>query len=1468
MLRQIAICVFVYKSAGTQTFLTEKVISFFADKYDLVLNVEDVDIKLPNRIILDKLYLQDESGDTLVYSNKVLAKVSALKLSEKRIYISEVLLDNPKIYVDSDTAGVYNFQFILDKFSPKETKEKKSGDGFDIFCESFYLKDVSMKMNNNPFSETPGVFNSSDLFVNNFSIKVSDLQLHGDSIELELNNLSFEEKSGIKLEKLSAYICITDTLYQLNNLFIQTENSLLHAPVVELAIIDTLVDDVFNDLSFNVDIDSSILGVEDAAYFMPSLKGFDKKVNFSAHLYGKLSDIKLKNLNFAYAKDTRLLADLSINGLPDIEQTFAYAKIKQLSSSVRDAQTIYLPPFEAKQKLQLPEKIQELGVVNYHGDLTGMFNDIVAYGAFETDYGKVSTDVGIKSDFKDRTYSFNGDIDIDQLQLGSIIGKTEMLGELSMAANLDGEIDSLGNYNLSMSSEIERVDFKKYPYSAINLSGRLTNESFLGEIMVDDPNLKVEFMGGYKIQNGIPDVDFRADMKANLDELNFDTVDSEAGFLLLADVNGNSINNANGNLQISNLFYRKEAEKVTINNLNINSHTSLVEQLIDIESDYFTINTSGKYKASELLSTLTSVVYNYYPVLKKEEKSIEPDHKLVENPGLLQIEVNLFNLSDLFDFFMPALDIPETIELKAVLDANNNNYLIDCSLPKVKFDTIYAENLEFSLSADSLDLNVDVAADYLNFKGFEVFNQFNLTTLSQGDSVQIDMSWDNMDSIRYAGDLKTSVLFERSLNDNIAINAHLYPSEFVIRNENWNLDESLFSKDSTEITVGNVKFYNSDQMIRFVGNVSDDPAKDLRFYIQNFDLSLFNKFLENKGYNVQGVFNSNGRLADAYGSLNFRSFFELNKLYVNNEEFGRVQINTNWDHLSNALRLDGNSRYIDFRGFLNPTTDSLDLTLNVNNFGLSVLEPYMVSAGLLDVRGKVDGNIDVTGKISDPDIYGALDFDRSGLTFDMLMSRFNLNDSIFIYTDSLVFRNFLIADEFGNPGLIQGKLSHHKFKDIKYDFSLGLDNYHIMNTKESDNAPYYGSVFVTANARISGGTESIVVDIPEATTEKNTVFVLPMSNTYDANDDPWITFIKDSVTLINLEDLIPKKKFDVSFLMNLDVTPDAETRLVFDPKVGDMIRANCDGNLSLEVLPNSEFKMKGELAIVGGDYLFTLQNIINKRFVLENGGTISWDGNPTEGQLNLKAVYKLNAPLYDIMVGIDTSDVYKSRTSVRCVMKMSGELLNPEIRFDIEVPDADEKAKTRVSSLSEDEINKQVLTLLVLNRFYTPDDMQMASSDSRGTNMAGAGGVTTFEMLSNQLSNWLSQISDDFDIGVNYSPGDEITNQELEVALSTQILNDRVLINGNVGVGEHENTTSDIVGDVEVQVKVNKSGNLRVKGFTRANSQSKLEYDEGPYTQGVGVFYTESFNTFKGLFKRYWSGLFSKKKKEMIPAEK
>jgi hypothetical protein len=251
----------------------------------------------------------------------------------------------------------------------------------------------------------------------------------------------------------------------------------------------------------------------------------------------------------------------------------------------------------------------------------------------------------------------------------------------------------------------------------------------------------------------------------------------------------------------------------------------------------------------------------------------------------------------------------------------------------------------------------------------------------------------------------------------------------------------------------------------------------------------------------------------------------------------------------------------------------------------------------------------------------------------------------------------------------------------------------------------------------------------------------------------------------------------------------------------------------------------------------------------------------------MNALYRLRTSLYDLGGDIDTT---KRRVPVNVVLAMRNDLLKPDIHFDINLPGSDEGTKTQLKALlnNDQELNQQVFALLTLNRFVPT---LQAGANSQGA-LANSGTnifSNSTEMLSNQLSNWLSQISKDFDIGVNYSPGvDQITSREVEVILSTQLLNDRIVIDGNFGlpINQVVQNNNNLVGDFNMEYKVSEDGRIRIKAFNRFNNYL-LTTVNTPYTQGVGLFYRVEFNSFDELAKRYLKK-FKRREQDAVELEK
>ena len=227
----------------------------------------------------------------------------------------------------------------------------------------------------------------------------------------------------------------------------------------------------------------------------------------------------------------------------------------------------------------------------------------------------------------------------------------------------------------------------------------------------------------------------------------------------------------------------------------------------------------------------------------------------------------------------------------------------------------------------------------------------------------------------------------------------------------------------------------------------------------------------------------------------------------------------------------------------------------------------------------------------------------------------------------------------------------------------------------------------------------------------------------------------------------------------------------------------------------------------------------------------------------------MRTALYELMYPDTTNDNYKRRIQVDCILRMTDNLLNPNIAFDIDLPNSDEATRTdvrnRIGVGNVQEMNRQVFGLLVLNRFFPTEDQNQALQQA-----GGFLSTSSAEMVSNQLSNWLSKISNDFDIGINYRPGDDITSDEVQASLSTQLFNNRIIVDGNVGVANTSASSSNIVGDVNIEYKITSDGRFRVRAFNKSNDINTL-VNNAPFTQGVGLSYQKDFDKLGDLFRKW-----------------
>lgn len=1449
------------QSSTVQTYLTNRISSHVFEKYNARLSIKKIDIAFVNTVLLEELFLQDKNKDTLAFLKQLEFHVLDFVPGKNNFYLEKIVLDGLYAKITEDSACVANYQFLIDAFASDEKKElDTSKSDIKLFCQNFEIKNSGFVYQAyNPRYVANGL-NSEDIKVTDFNLAINKLSMHGDTIDVHLANISVKEKCGFALNNMSTYLRFTGKCIDLRDFKLKTNNTEILAPVISLSY-DSLGDfsDFMNRVPIRAEIEKLDFGADDLAFVVPELWGINQRLRLSGKFTGRVCDIEAKKLNLEYGSKTCFRTDARITGLPDINKMEMDVRIKKLALNSADLSKIKLPPYNKSNPLVLPPEVLALGNINYSGTISGNMNNLKSKGVLKSDAGEIETDLSMKNDTIKKTTEFDGVVKLNNMYVAKILKQEGTLGSISADLSVKGKLYGNNKIDAEAKGNIASVDYNNYRYSNITLEGGLKDKLMRAKLSINDPSVTLSLDAKGVIDkvseiNLMLNVD-RADLKA----LNFNKTDTQClvSLNLSGDLKGSNPDDLYGQLILNKVYYANHKGSISMQDFVLDINDYFTYKKISLYSDLLEVDIVGQYKTFPLISALSEQVYRFMPVLAS--KDYKPQKDTVINN--IKFDVRIKRTDEICKLFAPDVKLSPKTVISGKFNSQTGDLSFSGRVPEFVSGTQSLHNLNINAFTENNILSVNIEGSKIN-TGSMIVENINLNADIKNDSVYLLINNHNRDSVEYGIQMALLTYFTKSEKSSTpVINIEFNESELVLGDVTWLLEKSKIKIDTTAISINNFKLSNRGQYINITGKVSSNPADTLAIYFNKVDLSAINSLTGADGPKITGRLDGFANVNDVYKKVIFGSDLSIKSMTLNQEMLGNTFIKAGWNEETQKVALNlftkiGKVKTLTVNGDYSPANQQIAFDISLNRLKLNILQPYLTGI-VSGLKGEANGNFTVSGTAEKPMIEGTVDILETYFTLDFSKVRYCIKNSIQIKNDAFVFEEFNIFDPNWKMLVLNGSITHKNFSDMKLDLIMKTtdDAFMFLNTEESDNDAFYGTAFMTGLFKINGPPENIVVDI-SAKTEKDTYFYIPLTSTSEATESDFIKFVsknekKDS-TLAMKDEKVDLSGVTLNF--DLEITPDAEAQIVFDQKTGDLIKGRGNSNLKIEITTLGKFNMYGDFVIDRGDYLFTLQNIINKKFEVEKGGTISWNGDPLAANVDLKAVYKLKAPLFDLI--LDDNEIYKKRSAVECHLAMTNKLMEPIISFDIGLPNADEKIKNLLSTLSTDERNKQFLSLLVLNRFITPENIKGNLAGGEVKRSTSIGGVTSSELLSNQLSHWLSQISNDFDIGVNYRPGDEISSDQVEVALSTQLLDDRVIINGNVGIGNQKANSSGVVGDFDIAYKITKNGKLRVKAFTKANDNI---ISTSPYTQGMGFYYREDFNTVGELMRRYWDAVFGRK---------
>ncbi|WP_299366993.1 translocation/assembly module TamB domain-containing protein [Winogradskyella sp.] len=1337
------------------------------------------------------------------------------------------LVFNLKTYKgDEDT----NLDVFVDKFeddNPREGPSEFLFSSSDVSIEdgTFRLVDENL--------ETPKVFEFTELNINTTNFLIS-----GPDVSSRINKFSFKDSRGIEVDNLMANFEYTLNHMNFEDLDIKTQNSELKGNLrfdYNREDLRQFTDKVMVTASFK---DSEVSLTELNVFFDEF--GKNQRASLNVDLSGTLNDLTANNLRVSTTRNTRIIGDIRFKNLFSKEDdNFALdGKFKNLASNYNDL-TALLPRILGN---AIPTVLSKVGNFRVNGTSQITTKQINADIAIDTDLGFVKSNLKLTEIDNIDEASYIGNVVFDEFDIGQLV-EDPKAKYVSANVDVDGKGFTLDNLRTDIKGDVFSLEYNDYTYEGITIAGDLGNKIFNGTLKADDPNLQLDFNGLVDFSEEQKQFDFKANVGyANLRDLNFVDRDSLSEFRGLVNMSatGSTFDDARGAVNIKNTTYKNQDGRYRFEDFDIVSSFEGEERTVSINSpDIITGKIKGKFRIRDIQklveNSLGSIYTNYVPFE-------------VEQGQYMNFRFNVY--SKIAAVFFKDLYLGKNTFIEGRIETDEKGFELNFNSPEIKFQDYFVNNINIEVNNNNPLYNTFIEIDSLSAGVYDA-SDLTLVNVTKRDTLLIKTEFKGGKNNKDEFNLNLFYTIDETNKSIVGFrkSAILFKGyEWFINSEKNNFNKVRFDKELSSFDIFPITINQGNEEIELSGIISDSINKTIRVDFKDVELVKITPRIDSLA--LAGKVNGKLDLSQSNGVYLPKSNIEVNNLFVNDYDLGNL-----------TAKVEGNNSLTDYSVDISLVNDNLtsflatgtidvaktrptiDVDVAFDEFLLDPLNP--LGEGVINnIRGQVSGNAEVTGSLKKPSIDGELLLDRAGLSIPYLNVDygFDFDSKVSLRKQQFIFNNVAMTDsEYFSQGYLNGYIEHNNFSDWKLGLDLTTDRLLVLNTEESEDELYYGTAFMSGEAEIKGPTDQLIVEV-DASTAPGTVFNIPLNDSQSFGDNSFIHFLspEEKKARINGEivEEIEVKGLELQF--DLNVNQNASIEIVIDKEAGSTIKGKGEGNLGFFINTNGTFNMWGDFTVFEGTYNFKYRGLVEKRFNVEPGGNIEWEGDPMKAQIDIRAVYQATA---NPSVLLDNP--ISQSIPVEVIIHLTGQLEQPDPEFDFRFPTVTSTVKSELDYRlsSKDERDNQALIFLATGSF---------ANGVSGIDFSG----TIAERLSGIVNNLLGGNNGDLQVGVDFELGQDTpelqTNSRVGLTLQTKI-SDRVLVNGTVGVpfGTAEQTT--ITGDVQIDWLLNEDGTLRAKVFNRENTIRNFGEEIG-YTQGVGLSYSVEFDTFKELIDIIFSG--------------
>lgn len=1416
--------VIILSIPAVQTKIAKKVTENLNETYGTSISIERIGLNWKAEVDIREVYIEDHYQDTLIYAKQLQTNILSIpNLIKGKLEFGEIRLTDSKLYVKTYKGEKDDNLFI---FTEKFNTGEPSTEPFFLFGNDVSLINTRFKISDENLEE-PEI-----LTLDHINLKAKDFEINGPDIDADILALSMLTDFGIPVENLSADFSYSLDEMQFKDLNLDTGDSKIAGDVV-LDYSESGMADFNNNVIIRANLENTVVSTNDLNNLYNEF-GPDQIIDVNGNLEGILNDFEFTNVDLRTGS-SRIRGSFYFKNLLKKDEEFSIvARDHSITSDFYDLRRL-MPRLLGD---VLPNEIKPLGRFTFIGNTTITNTELSTTSTLNSKIGDLETsfEMGNTTDIENAYYK--GDVILKKFNLGKIAG-TESIGVVSANLKFDGRGFTQNTVDTQINGTIASLEFEGYPYKKISVSGNLKNPIFDGDLLINDPNLQMEFKGLIDVSKEFNQYDFEADVEfAELNKLNLFKRDSVSVFAgrIIMDMDGTTINDAEGTIEFVQTFYQNEDDDYFFDDFLITSSFDGPARTIEINSpDIINGRIRGEFLVEDVPNLFRNGVGSIYANYIPNEVTVDQ---------YIDYEFEVYN--KLVEVFVPQLKFGENTRVKGSVASNESEFKLDFRSPEILVLDNYLAKVNIQVDNDNPLFNTYIAIDSIDTGGYQVsdINVINKTLL---DTLYIRS--------RFKGGKKKKDLFNFSLYHTINPEGRsvvgVKTSDITYKNNVWlinknnnNLNKITFSDNFKYIKIDSLVLNHDDEYIRFAGVVRDTTYKDLKLQFRNVNFGNIAPDIDS--LDLQGIVNGRLNFLQKGGAYYPRSNVTVDDVTINDVAFGdlTIDIRGNKDltkYNVNTSLINENVKSISAVGEIDVAPEKPQISLNVdlNRFNLQAFSPFGGDV-ITNIRGYASGGAKVVGNYKSPDILGRIILEESGLKIPYLNTDFDLaeNTQVIVTRDKFDISRTTITDtKFNTEGTLIGNATHRNFRDWELDLSINTDRLLVLDTPPDEEALYYGTAFISGTADIKGPAEELVIDVI-GTTEEGTTFKIPLSDTESIGDDSFIKFLspEEKAARISGETFVSEEVKGLSLNFELDINENAEVEVVVDQVNNSRLKGRGAGILLLEINTLGKFRMWGDFLVIEGTYDFRYGGLVQKTFTVEPGGNITWDGRPERANLDLTAKYTTAA---NPSVLLDNPSVNR-KIPVDVLIDLTGELIQPNINFEIGFPNASSIVRSELDYKlqNQEQREKQALFLLASNSFVN-DNLQGS----------GAFSGTIAESVSSLVNDIFAGQDKKFVVGLDYTPGQNTPDQniadQIGITLSAPI-NERIIINGKVGVPVGGVNESAVAGDIEVQWLVNEDGTLRINFFNR---QADIQFigEDQIFEQGAGVSYSVDFDTFREL---------------------